>query len=179
MTLSSFIIQATALGTLVSHVLIAFFLLALIARLRIGKKIVRIILPYTSHIVFVVSLLGAIGSILFSEFLGFEPCVLCWIGRICLYPVVIISLIAIIRRDRKIAPYVLGLTIPGAIISLYQAYTQLGGRSITPCTSVGGACSKIYILEYGYISIPLMAFTAFLLIIITMIIQIKYSSKAV
>lgn len=177
MTLSSFIIEVAGIGTLVSHILIVLFLIALVARVSIAQKISKFLTRYAFHLVFVISSLGALGSLLFSEFMGFEPCVLCWWGRIFLYPTVIISLISIIRRDKGIAPYILGLSIPGALVSLYHAYTQLGGFSLTPCTAVGGACSKIYILEFGYISIPMMAFTAFLLIIITMVIKIKHSEK--
>lgn len=177
MSLPTFIVQSTALGTLISHILIVLFVGGIILRLRIARKAAIFLGPYTPHIALVVALLGAIGSVLFSEVIGFEPCVLCWIARIFLYPQIIILFIAIIRKDKNIAPYILGLSIPGAIISLYQAYTQLGGHSITECTSVGGSCSKVYILEYGYITIPLMAFTAFLWTTVLMVIQKKYTLK--
>lgn len=177
MSLPSFIIEAAALGTLISHILVVFLVGGLLLGLRTAKKSAHFIGKYAIHTAFVVSLFGATGSILFSEVIGFEPCVLCWIGRIFLYPQVIILFIALIRKDKNIVPYILGLSIPGAIISLYQAYTQLGGHSITACTSAGGSCSKVFILEYGYITIPAMAFTAFLLIIVSMFVQRKFALR--
>lgn len=177
MTFSAFIIDASALGTLLSHVLIVLVLFALIFRLKVIDHILRKIAPYMFQFGFVVSLLGIVGSLMFSEVIGFAPCVLCWISRIFLYPQAIIFPIAMKRGDKGIAPYILGLSIPGAVVALYQSYTQLGGYSVTPCTAVGGSCSKVFVLEYGYITIPLMAFTAFLWIIISMIIHKKYGGK--
>jgi disulfide bond formation protein DsbB len=177
MSLTSFIISASALGTLVSHVLIVIVLVGLVLCLKIIDKTLSKLAPFTFYFAFAVALLGVVGSLLFSEFIGFTPCVLCWIQRIFLYPLVIILPIAMIRRDKGIAPYILGLSIPGAIVALYQSYTQLGGYSVTPCTASGGSCSKVYVLEYGYITIPLMAFTAFLWIIISMIIHKRYAGK--
>lgn len=177
MTLSAFIISASAFGTLVSHILIVLVIAGLLLRLKIVDHVLRKVSHYAFHFAFVVALLGVFGSLLFSEVIGFTPCILCWIQRIFLYPQAIILPMAMIRRDKGIAPYILGLSIPGAVVALYQAYTQLGGYSVTPCTAAGGSCSKIFVLEYGYITIPLMAFTAFLWIIISMIIHKRYAGK--
>ena len=175
MTSSSLIINVSSFLTLASHVLLVLFGLALLLRLKVASSVSRAISTYAFHLAFLISILGVVGSLMFSEIIGFAPCVLCWYGRIFLYPQAIILGIAIFRRDNNIVPYILGLSIPGALLSLYQSYAQLGGYSLTPCTSTGGSCSKIYFLEYGYITIPTMAFTAFLLIIILMLVRMKES----
>lgn len=177
MNFSSFVISASSLGVLVSHILIVLFGISLLFRMKIGYRVSYLLSRHAFTFAFAVALLGVIGSLLYSEGIGFEPCLLCWLGRVFLYPQAIILGIALYRRDNSIVPYILGLSIPGAIISLYHAYTNLGGTSITECTSVGGACSKVYVLEYGYITIPMMAFTSFLLIIISMLVRRAYVEK--
>ncbi len=173
----SFIVNASAIGTLVVHVVLVIFGLTLILHKESAFRFMRYFSPYAFIFSFAVALLGIVGSILYSEIIGFDPCVLCWLERVLLYPQVIIFGIAIFRRDDSIIPYILGLSIPGVILSLYHASVQLGGFSLTACTSEGGSCSKVYVLEYGYITIPLMAFTAFLLIVISTLIRKKNLGK--
>ena len=56
----------------------------------------------------------------------------------------------------------------GAVISAYHYYLQLGGSSFVECSTVGysASCSDHFTLQYGYITIPMMALTAFVLIIL-------------
>lgn len=112
--------------------------------------------------------LAAMGaSLYYSEVAGFEPCFLCWWQRIFLYPQVFILGLALSRKDFGAAAYGLALAIPGAIIALYHNYLYYGGQSILPCDAFGrgASCVQLYVFEFGYITIPLMSLTAFLLTI--------------
>jgi disulfide bond formation protein DsbB len=115
---------------------------------------------------FIVALVSMSGSLTYSDILGYEPCKLCWFQRICMYPEVLLLGVALYRREKSIIPYALLLAVFGEIIALYHYIVQLG-LVPAPCTVSGYSvsCAKKFVLTYGYITIPLMAFTAFVMII--------------
>lgn len=120
---------------------------------------------------FIVALTATLGSLFYSEILGYEPCKLCWYQRILMYPQVILFAIGIIKDDRKNLPnYSSGLSVTGAIIATYHYYLQRGGNPLVPCSTVGYSvsCTQRFSMEYGYITIPVMSLTAFVMIIILM-----------
>lgn len=115
---------------------------------------------------FTVALVSTLGSLTYSDILGYEPCKLCWFQRIFMYPQIFLLGIALYRREKTIIPYALLLAVFGEIIALYHYIIQLGFLP-APCTVSGYSvsCAKKFILQFGYITIPLMAFTAFVMII--------------
>ncbi len=175
MTSGELITSIFSWGTLFADILIVVFVFCLLVRNRIADRAVSWVGRNVLALSFLFALSALVGSLLYSEFVGFEPCVLCWIARVFLYPQVIILGLAFWRKDKNIIPYVYALSVIGAIVTLYHSFTQLGGRSFTPCTAVGGACSKMYVLEFGYITIPMMAFTVFLMMILTFVAAKKQS----
>jgi hypothetical protein len=117
---------------------------------------------------FIIALVATGGSLFYSEIAGFEPCKLCWFQRIFMYPLVILLGLALLKRDYKFTFYPSILAMIGAIISLYHNVIYYGGISIFPCDpfGLGVSCTKVLVMEFGYITIPLMALTAFLLILL-------------
>lgn len=121
--------------------------------------------------------LGSIAASLFySNYAGFAPCVLCWWQRIAMYPLVILLGMGLYRRDTNIIDYALTLSLIGAAIALYQNYLGWGGTSLFPCDALGIAvsCTKRYVFEFGYITIPMMALTGFALITAFLSVQRYY-----
>jgi disulfide bond formation protein DsbB len=116
---------------------------------------------------FLVSLVATMGSLFYSQIAKFTPCELCWFQRIFMYPQVVILGLALIKKERQIIDYSLALTGVGALISIYHNYIFYGGVPVTSCgiTSAAASCTQKYIVEFGYITIPMMALTAFLSII--------------
>jgi len=119
---------------------------------------------------FIVALIAVVGSLFFSEIAQFTPCRLCWFQRIFMYPQLLLLLIALWKKDKKIAPYILALCIIGALFSVQHYIEQLqaimypaGGSVFTPCDTSGISCASTQILTFGYITIPLMAMTAFVI----------------
>jgi disulfide bond formation protein DsbB len=115
---------------------------------------------------------SALGSLFFSEVMGFAPCVLCWYQRIALFPLVLILPMGLFPFDAKMAKFALPLTVAGLLTALYHnlLYAGLIRRSMQPCTQ-GVSCTEKYIEFFGFISIPLlsllaMAATTALLIIV-------------
>ena len=115
---------------------------------------------------FIVALAATLGSLIYSDVLGYEPCKLCWFQRIFMYPQVLLLGFALIKKQRVIIDYALALAIPGALVAGYHYLLQLGVAPSLPCAAVGYSvsCSERFVLQFGYITIPLMAFTAFVLI---------------
>lgn len=117
------------------------------------------ILPYLAWII---ALVATAGSLFFSEVMQLPPCVLCWYQRIAMYPLVIIIGVGIITRDSSFKNYALPLALIGLAISIYHnlLYYGLIPESITPCAE-GVSCTSRQIEWLGFITIPLLALTAF------------------
>ena len=117
------------------------------------------ILPYMA---WMTALAATAGSLFFSEVMDLPPCVLCWYQRIAMYPLVVIIGIGIATRDLRWKTYALPITLIGLIISVYHnlLYYGLISESLAPCTQ-GISCTSRQIEWLGFITIPLMALTAF------------------
>lgn len=157
--MASYITPIFSFATLIAHFVFVVCIFAFIYRKSWGHSLIRFVHKYALWLGFGVSTVAIIGSLIYSNVIGFAPCTLCWWQRIFIYPQAVLFLVAIIKKDRGIFDYVLPLTICAFLISLYQSYVNLGGSSVLPCTAVGGECSKVYVLEFGYITIPLMSLT--------------------
>ncbi|GIW01054.1 disulfide bond formation protein B [Roseiflexus sp.] len=119
---------------------------------------------YGRHLALLQAIVATCGSLFMSEALGWPPCVLCWYQRILMYPLVALILIGILRRDRGLHLYVLPLSLSGACISLYH-YLLVKTDWLPPPPCVDGIpCTVDYLDILGFINVPFMALTAFLII---------------
>ncbi len=157
--MASLITPIFSLATLLAHFLFVFCIFAFIYRKSWGHPLIKFVHKYALWLGFGVSMVAIVGSLLYSNLIGFEPCTLCWWQRIFIYPQAVLFLVAIMKKDRGIFDYALPMSIAAFIFSLYQSYSNFSGASLLPCTATGGECSRIYVIEYGYITIPLMSLT--------------------
>jgi disulfide bond formation protein DsbB len=111
---------------------------------------------------FLIALSGLLGSLYFSEVLGFPPCVLCWYQRICLYPLVAIFAVAIWTGDPGFKKYALPLAIAGLAIAAYHNLLYFGviDEALSPCTK-DLSCTTKQIEWFGFVTIPLLSFISF------------------
>src|SRR5207244_5108063 len=113
-------------GQVLGGLLILIGLLAL-AGVRGPLRALRNVLwGYELWAAFVVSAIATGGSLFFSEIAHFVPCELCWFQRICMYPLSIITLLAALAGDHRIARYLLPLPIVGAGVSVYHLLVANG-----------------------------------------------------
>jgi disulfide bond formation protein DsbB len=121
---------------------------------------------YGIYLAWLVSLVATAGSLYLSEVLLYEPCKLCWLQRIFMYPQVILLGIAAFRNDRAIIKYTLPLSIIGGSISLFHYAEQKipALAKLAPC-KVGIPCNIDYLDWWGFVTIPFMALIAFVLMI--------------
>ena len=119
---------------------------------------------YSRYGALLVAWIATCGSLFFSEVLGWAPCIMCWYQRILMYPLSLILAIGILRRDSKLHQYVLPFSLVGACVSLYHYLLIKTTWLPEPACSVSVPCNVDYINWLGFINIPLLAFTAFILI---------------
>ena len=116
-----------------------------------GDRLRRALEGYELWCVFLVASIATGGSLFFSEVAGFIPCELCWYQRICMYPLSIISLLAALANDRRVARYL--LLIENGVVEQAKACLL----------SAPGGCATKWINEFGYMTIPTLALTGFAL----------------
>ncbi|MDX2494798.1 MAG: disulfide bond formation protein B, partial [Desulfuromusa sp.] len=86
-------------------------------------------------------------SVFFSYVLEYEPCVLCWYQRICLFPLIFIFAAGLLPVfDKNVIKYALPLAILGGLTAFYHTllYAGIIPESIQPC-SKGVSCTEKYI----------------------------------
>lgn len=117
------------------------------------------------YLAWLIALVATVGSLFFSEVMELPPCVLCWYQRIAMYPLVLVIGAGIVMRDAKLKSYALPLTLVGLAISVYHNLLYYGilPESIAPCKQ-GISCTTAQIEWLGFITIPLLALSAFVLI---------------
>jgi disulfide bond formation protein DsbB len=79
-----------------------------------------------------------------------------------MYPLAALLLLAALRRDvRGGAIYALPLCLAGMGVASYHIYLEYHPEAETPACKIGAPCSVKWIEELGYVTIPVLALTAF------------------
>ena len=168
MSTHSVIVTLAALGVVGQVLAAALLLVGLLALVGVRGPLdlVRSTLwGYELWLAFVVAAVATGGSLYFSESAGFVPCELCWYQRICMYPLSIITLLAALANDRRVARYLLPLPLVGAGVSVYHLLVENGvvEQARACLISAPGGCATKWIDEFGYVTIPVLALTGFAL----------------
>lgn len=182
MEFSTFFTKTLVIVTLLGNVV---FVLLLVAHAVLRPQFKKAMLWMGEHALllgFLVSAAATIGSLLYSEVVGYPACILCWVQRIFMYPLPLLFGLALYRKDRAIIPYALLLTLIGGAVALYQWVKDmlaLYSSVSIPCPAVSAlpSCDRIYVLEFGYITIPMIALNAFLLIAIVLYAAMRYRNS--
>lgn len=159
-----------ALLTVVANlVVVAFVVIALAARRggaaarrrdHLWDRLAEIALPLAA----IVGLVCTLGSLYFSEIAHYIPCRLCWYQRIAMYPMPLLLAIAARHRDRGFRRYAIPLALVGAAISVYHYQLEWFPTQSSPACTADAPCTVRWVFELGYISLPFMALSGFLLI---------------
>jgi disulfide bond formation protein DsbB len=153
------------LGQLLAGALLLLALLRLAGLPRPLEAFRRAIWGYELWLAFLVSGVATAGSLFFSEIANFVPCELCWFQRIFMYPLAITTFVAALFNDHRAARYLLPLPVLGAAVSIYHLLVENGVVEQTQACliSAPGGCATKWIDEFGYVTIPTLALTAFAL----------------
>lgn len=166
------ITSVLSMATLVVGVLcIAYILEGVLHRFKIVRdrlELWRWMGAHAQLLAFFVALAALLGSLYFSDVLGYEPCKLCWYQRILMYPQTLLLGFALIRAERReIWRYVVLLSFVGMLFAGFHYISQVLDIGL-PCSAIGysASCSERFFLTYGYITIPMMALTAFVALLV-------------
>ncbi len=125
---------------------------------------------YSLYSAWLLSCIGVLVSLYFSEILHHPPCNLCWYQRIALFPLALVLGIATYTGDLKVIRYALPLAIVGLCFALYQvALQEIPDWNPLELCGAGPSCSDKIDIGLGPISIPMLSSGCFLCISLLMI----------
>lgn len=126
--------------------------------------------PHARALACGVAAVATAGSLYFSEIAGLPPCRLCWYQRAAMYPLVVILGVAHLRRGSRLGDR---LVLAGAVFAgigvllstwhvVLERFPSLETQQSCDPTN---PCSIIWVERLGYLTIPTMALSAFVLIL--------------
>jgi disulfide bond formation protein DsbB len=162
---------------IIAQIISVFILILLL--LRPKNKILDYLGENFLLICFLITLGATLGSLIYSQVIGYAPCFLCWWQRVFMLPLVFLFGMAWKRKDRYMAYYAAPLFIIGALIAIYHNYIYYFGEGNAPCDASGVSCVQRLVSEYGgYISIPMLSLTAFFAVIVVILVAHFYKKEA-
>ncbi len=174
--------QIMSLGAIFLQIVI----LVLVVILTFFRSRTNVVLGFFKDYTFIIGFLVALGavsmSLFYSNVIGFPACELCYLQRIFLYPQLIVYGMQLYKKQKSMSLVDMSmiLAIFGTVTSLYHVYIENGGESSLPCAAPGAvnqvSCATRYVYEFGYITIPVMALTLSVFIMV-LLLDYKYMSK--
>lgn len=117
------------------------------------------------------------GSLFFSEVMKFAPCNLCWYQRLCVYPMSYIILTGLFLKSSDTVKYLLPFSVSGLFISIYHNLVYYKFITvIVPCAE-SAPCSAQQLNWLGFVTIPMLSFLTFFLLLALNIMTIMISKK--
>ena len=112
-----------------------------------------------------IAALSTLGALFMGEVMGLTPCVLCWYQRIAMFPLVLVLAVGLFPLDARVVRYALPLAVAGLLLAAYHVLLTVGviPEAMAPCAQ-GVPCGKIQVQWFGFVTIPLLSFAAFLAI---------------
>ncbi len=134
-----------------------------------------------SHIILRIIFGGAvIGSLIYSNYLGYEPCLLCWYQRLAIFPIAILLFTDDIRKSSLLQLQILILSAGGFIVSLiHNVETIFPNSGINVCGTSGVSCLNLYVNQFGFVTIPLMSGIILLSGILISVLAMRYPQGSI
>ncbi|MEO8695370.1 MAG: disulfide bond formation protein B [Acidimicrobiales bacterium] len=130
--------------------------------------------PTATSFAWLVAGVSMAGSLYLSEGAHFMPCKLCWYQRIAMYSLALILAVAALRRRRDVAVYAAPLAGVGVVISTYHMMVERFPRLESNVCDLSVPCTVIWTKRFGIETIPTMAFSGFLLILVTLFVGRRF-----
>lgn len=145
-------------------------------RLVKGPEAANLLGTTAIWLAWIVAFVATVGSLIYSEVIHFPPCRLCWFQRIAMYPMVIVLLVGAIRREFQVKYYALPLALIGLGISVYHYAIQRIPNLESGACDPDNPCSAVFVDIFGFISIPFMAGSGFIVIAVLLGIYVNKNS---
>ena len=171
--------------TLASHIGLGLFFILLILHnftkisFPFFGKFISFLKKNFLALAFTVATFSTITSLFYSEIAHLPACSMCWYQRIFLFPQVFLFGMALYKKDNHIIDYGILLSIVGILLASYHILLQNGVKLYTPCSvnTTLVSCSDQLFSYFGYITIPVMSLTAFVMILILLILARQKREK--
>jgi hypothetical protein len=147
-----------AIGTIALQLFILVTIIAWVAKAPFAPWVAR----NSSWILRVLFVGATLGSIIYAEFLGFAPCVLCWYQRLVIFPMAILLFTADITKNALLRTQTLIFTSAGLAVALFHNYITIFPSAGDVCGIDGVSCTVLYVFKFGYVTIPMMSATVLL-----------------
>lgn len=159
----------TALTLVADGVVVALAFVAVAGTVPAGRRlrgsVVRFVGPQARGLATLVAVTATAGSLYYSEVVGFVPCELCWFQRICMYPLVAVLAVGVLRRDATSRWCAAPLVAVGVPLATYHWLVErVPSIASTSSCSVGAPCAVPYFEELGFVTLAFMALSAFTLV---------------
>lgn len=168
------LISALALLTIaLDVVIVGLGIVSMRAQSR--ARVVMFMRTHARMLTFFFSFAAVCTTLILEHVFGLTPCVLCWWQRIFMYPIFVITLVASVQNVRfaVIADYISTLAFFGVCVSLYQHLLQmLPSGTLIPCDA-SNDCAVRSVFEFGFVTLPWMALTLFVAILVIAIVARK------
>lgn len=133
-------------------------------------------------IIWIQAVVATMGSLFYSEVMGYLPCELCWYQRILMYPLVIVLGVYAFRKGRDTGQVWTSAILSGIgfCFSVYHYLIQKVPALHEAGQSCGAVpCNAQYVNYLGFITIPFMAGVAFLVIFVLSVYLIRKGGEEV
>ena len=167
--------KVVAIGTVAMQIVFLYLLAYyLVNRKDVNDVLINWLQKFGAKISLVLVFFGAILTLVYSEIVGYPACYLCWIQRGFIYPQIILLAVAVWMQKRWAIVVALVLSVLGMLVAIYHNWVSLVGDS-DKCAAFGNttSCATRYVYEFGYITIPVMSLTIFLLLTLLLSISLR------
>jgi disulfide bond formation protein DsbB len=143
---------------------------------RLAAAARREVAPSALALAWLVSALATAGSLFFSEVAGFVACRLCWYQRAAMYPLVVLLGVAAWRGAVGVRRYAWPLAGAGLLVAIYHYLVERFPSLERGACDPRAPCTVSWVWQLGYISIPMMAASAFALIAVLLALARRLES---
>ena len=119
------------------------------------------------------ALVATVGSLYFSEVMGYVPCNMGGYQRILMYPLVAVFTVSLLKRDGMAKRYGLPLAVFGLAIAIFHNlvyYNVIAEGQIGICLA-SVPCTTRWFEWFGFISIPQLSLIAFTVITVSLLLM--------
>ena len=163
-----------AVGTIVVEVASVLLLVMIFTKDR--GDLARWFSEKSLALITLVSVGSMIASLVYSEIIGYSPCLMCWYQRVAIYGIAIVSLVALIKKQSKeVWSYVSTLSVIGVVVAAFHVFSRFTNSEVFDCSASGPSCLQELFTKFGYIDIPVMSLSALIFIILLVVNRKKFN----